>query len=79
MSPRRAVPSQRPRELMMNNCINCECQIVFREWDFRWIHSGTSNLRSGHLCWPGVSEDVVTPESDRRSLPAALPGGGSLG
>lgn len=48
----------------MKNCINCECQIVYRERDWRWVHSGTSNLTHGHLCWPGVSNDVATPETD---------------
>ncbi|OUS97389.1 hypothetical protein CA951_03325 [Rhodococcus sp. NCIMB 12038] len=54
----------RPREPSVKNCVNCGFQIVYRERDFRWVHTGTSNQTSGHLCWPGVSEDVATAESD---------------
>lgn len=53
-----------PQEPGVENCLNCECQILYRDRDLRWVHSGTAHLNSGHLCWPGVSKDVATPERD---------------
>lgn len=52
-------------ELIVKNCLICGCQIAYRERDFRWVHTKTSTQTSGHLCWPGVSKDVATPDADQ--------------